>query len=247
MKPETHFPSLPSVARVRRRLKREAVRRTESTAGMQAVKASFAPPRGSIPPEVSLVGVSPERELALAGALETPPPPSVQPRSVPASPPVASTPASSPTSAPAPKLAAAPASTAARPAHVSALEVVTLDFGASPAPAQAPSDAEMPDLELDLTFTSESNFYTDVIGTEVGLFIATWVVKPVGTPLVVRLSLPAVAEPFVVSGVVRWVLEFSPSIEAPPGIGLALEGIRSAARRAIDSFMKVRVPILHDE
>jgi hypothetical protein len=105
----------------------------------------------------------------------------------------------------------------------------------------------VPDLELDLTFTSESNFFTDVMGTTLGLFIATFVVKPVGTPLVVRLTVPLVHEPFVVSGVIQWVLPFSPSIEAPPGIGLVLRPVHGEPRRAIDAFMKVRVPILHDE
>jgi hypothetical protein len=80
-----------------------------------------------------------------------------------------------------------------------------------------------------------------------GLFIATFVVKPVGTPLVVRLSVPVLEAPFIVSGLVHWVLEFSPSIEAPPGIGLALRPVDGEPRRAISAFMKVRPPILHDE
>ena len=210
-KPETHFPSLASVARVRRRLKRESVRRIEA-AGTPSVKPpSLIPPRASIPPEASHVDVSAEREQAIAGALEAIPPPP-------------------------------------RPAQLDALEVVTLDFGAAPSAGEtADVDLDMPDLELDLTLTCESNFYTDVSGTVLGLFIATFVVKPVGTPLVVRLSVPVLEAPFIVSGLVHWVLEFSPSIEAPPGIGLALRPVDGEPRRAISAFMKVRPPILHDE
>jgi hypothetical protein len=212
-RPETHFPSLASVSRVRRRLKRETARRIESMP--PAVKlASLVPPgiaRGSsIPPEASLVEVSTEREQALAGALEGVPPPP-------------------------------------RPARLEALEVVTLDFGAPSVVEDAGVDQDMPDLELDLTYTCESNFYTDVMGTVLGLFIATFVVKPVGTPLVVRLTVPQVGKPFIVSGLVHWVLAFSPSIEAPPGIGLALRPVAGEPRRAIDAFMKLRPPILHDE
>jgi hypothetical protein len=210
-KPETQFPSLASVARVRRRLKRESTRRTEGSGNSSIRPASLVPPRASLPPEVSFVGVSAEREQALAGALEAVPPPP-------------------------------------RAAHFDALEVVRLDFGAPPSvPRGVEADEEMPDLELDLTLTSESNFYTDVGGAVLGLFIATFVVKPVGTPLVVRLSVPVLDEPFIVSGLVHWVLEFSPSIEAPPGIGLALRPVEGEPRRAIDAYMKVRQPILHDE
>ena len=212
-RPETHFPSLASVSRVRRRLKRETARRIESMP--PAVKlASLIPPsipRGSsIPPEASLVEISTEREQALAGALEGVPLPP-------------------------------------RPARLEALEVVTLDFGAPSVVEDPGVDQEMPDLELDLTYTCESNFYTDVMGTVLGLFIATFVVKPVGTPLVVRLSVPQVGKPFIVSGLVHWVLAFSPSIEAPPGIGLALRPVGGEPLRAIDAFMKLRPPILHDE
>jgi hypothetical protein len=219
-KPETHFPTLASVARVRRRVKRESARRTVPVPGMPSVKPGIpsvnplpAPLRVSIPPEVSLVDVSPEREQVLAVAIEAavPPPP--------------------------------------RPAKLEALEAVTLDF--APAPPVAPTageDGEQPDLELDLTFRSESNFYTDVSGTILGLFIATWVVVPVGTTLVVRLTVPHHDRPFIVSGLVHWVLEFSPSIEAPPGIGLALRPLQAGEpRRAIEAFMKARAPILHDE
>jgi hypothetical protein len=215
-RPETHFPSLASVARVRRRLRLETGRLTESIAPETAAPkaTSLVPPRRSIPPEVSLVAVSAEREQALAGVIEE----------------------------------AAPVS---RPTAPVSLEVVSLEFKPAPLPTEtaetADVDEEMPDLELDLTFTSESNFYTDVMGTVLGLFIATWVVKPVGTPLVIRLTVPLVAQPFIVSGVVQWVLEFSPSIEAPPGIGVALRPVQGEHRRAINAFMKARVPILHDE
>jgi Tfp pilus assembly protein PilZ len=191
---------------------------------MPAAKAgSLVPPGGSIPPEASLVEVSAEREQALAGALEAalPAPRAVQMDALEA------------------------AALAPPPAKLEALEVVRLDFGG---PAPDPNiDLEHPDLELDLGYRSESNFYTDVLGGGLGLFIATFVVKPPGTPLVARLTLPEHPRPFVVSGTVQWVLEFKPSIEAPPGIGLLLRPVEGAPRKAIDEFMKVRLPILHDE
>jgi hypothetical protein len=224
--PEIRFPSLASVARVRRRVKRESARRSEMAPAMPAVRSvSLIPPGGSIPPEASLVEVSPEREQAIAGALEAalPEPRAMQMDALEAA-------------------ALAPA-----PVRLEALEVVRLDFGGGAAASDPNVNLETPDLELDLGYRSESNFYTDVLGTGLGLFIATFVVKPPGTPLVARLTLPEHPRPFIVSGTVQWVLEFKPSIEAPPGIGLLLRPVEGAPKKAIEEFMKVRLPILHDE
>ena len=111
----------------------------------------------------------------------------------------------------------------------------------------ADANTDTADLDLELTYVSESNFYSDISGHEIGLFIATFVVKPPGTPLGVLLSFPQIDEPIFVSGTVRWVREFSPSIEAPPGMGIALKPLAAKNQRAVGQFMKVRAPILHDD
>jgi uncharacterized protein (TIGR02266 family) len=128
------------------------------------------------------------------------------------------------------------------------MEVVTLDFSALPSAGEdADADLATADLDLELTYQSESNFYADVAGHDLGLFVATFVVKSPGTPIGVRLTLPQLEDPIMVSGTVRWVREFSPSIEAPPGMGVALTELPAPHRRAVEAFMKVRAPILHDE
>jgi hypothetical protein len=230
-KPEARFPSLASVARVRRRLRRESARRIESTPGMPAVKPSSPKMPDSVPPEVSLVDVSEEEEAALANAIEmTPIAPLPILNAVPTAP--------APTPAPVPSQRRIP---------IEAIEAVTLDFGAPSVAEDADANAATADLDLEVTYASESNFYSDVVGTELGLFIATFVVKPPGTQLAVRLTIPQLDEPILVSGWVRWVREFSPSIEAPPGMGVALRPVEGRQRKAIDAFMKQRPPILHDE
>jgi Tfp pilus assembly protein PilZ len=133
------------------------------------------------------------------------------------------------------------------PASLDLIEAVTLDFSAPSAAEDADVNLDTADLDLEVTYASESNFYADVAGTDLGLFIATFVVKPAGTPLAVRLTVPQLDEPIFVSGTVRWVREFSPSIEAPPGMGVALRPVAANAMRAIEAFMKVRAPILHDD
>jgi Tfp pilus assembly protein PilZ len=217
-KPEARFPTLASVARVRRRLKKETSRR----AG-ESERPVPAPPsnRASISPEVSLVEVSDEDEAAFAEAMVSIPPPP------PATTEIAST---------------------ASIAGIDPVEVVRLDFSTTTAPGEdADTNLDTPELDLELTHVSESNFYSDVAGQRVGLFVATFVVKALGTPIAMRLSLPQRGEPFLVRGVVDWVREFSPSIDAPPGMGVALDPLGSADQQAVAEFMKLRAPILHDD
>ncbi|HEY2511285.1 MAG TPA: hypothetical protein VGI39_10535, partial [Polyangiaceae bacterium] len=164
-KPESRFPTLASVSRVRRRLKRETGRRPDSIPPPPA--SSHPPPsiRSSLPPEVALVDVIPSDESALADA-------------------VAST-ASLPPSVPG---ANEPDTT--REPMVNPVEVVTLDFSPLASPGEdADTDLDTPDLDLEITYVSDSTFYADVAGTKLGVFVATYVVKQPGTPLAFQLTL----------------------------------------------------------
>jgi hypothetical protein len=225
-KPEARFPTLASVARVRRRLKKETGSRAEG----ESQRPVPAPPstRVSVAPEISLVEVSEGDDAAFAEAMVSIPPPP-NPVSIPASAPI-----------PDP---AAPEITSIEP-----LEVMRLDFSTTTAAGEdADTNLDTPEIDLELSHASESNFYSDVAGQSVGLFVATFVVKALGTPIAVRLSLPQLDEPIVVGGVVHWVREFSPSIDAPPGMGVALNPLGPADQRAVTKFMKLRAPILHDD
>ncbi len=226
-KPEARFPTLASVARVRRRLKKETSRRTTGESHPPAPAPGPPASRASVPPEVSLVEVSDQHEAAFVEAMASIPPPPPRPISAPAP-------------APTPEAPEVPS--------LEPLEAVHLDFSRTTSPAEdADANLDTSDIDLELTLASESNFYSDVAGQRVGLFVATFVVKELGTPISVRVSLPQRAEPIVVRGVVEWVREFSPSIDAPPGMGVALNPLGSADQRAVAAFMKQRAPILHDD
>jgi hypothetical protein len=235
-KPEARFPTLASVARVRRRLKRETSRRAESQPAVPVAHPSRPAGNKSIPPEISLADVSDNDEEALADAMSSvaPGPPSAPPPA-----------AEIPRPPPPPREAQLDQGEVL---NFDPLDVVRLDFSPT-ASAGEDADANMDtaDLDLELTYASESNFYSDVIGHSIGLFVATFVVKQPGTPIGVRLSLPQLDEPIFVSGTVHWVREFSPSIEAPPGMGVALKPLSAAHKRAVEAFMKMRAPILHDD
>jgi hypothetical protein len=247
-KPEARFPTLASVARVRRRLRKEASRRTESQPVLQAAPSPSSKP-GSVPPEISLVEVSAQDEEALADAMEGVPSLSSVPST---EAPMPGLPLSHPPTAPPPgDNHAIPNVTLSGPPEVltfDPVEAVKLDFSPTASAGEdADADMDTADLDLELTYASESNFYSDVSGNEVGLFIATFVVKAPGTALGVRLSIPQLDQPIFVSGTVRWVREFSPSIEAPPGMGIALKPLPAGHQRAVSAFMRVRPPILHDD
>ena len=217
-KPEARFPTLASVARVRRRLRKEASRRIDSQPSVRMPSSSSRPPspfrrrsRSSRSP--------PRTKQALADAMEgTPYPPSSS--SMAAMPGL-------PLSHPRLPDSDEPAPNTARSGPPDGIfnqaDVVRLDFSPTASAAEdADADLNTADLDLELTYTSESNFYSDITGSEIGLFIATFVVKPPGTTLEIRLSFPQINAPILVRGTVRWVREFSPSIEAPPGMGVAL-------------------------
>ena len=102
-----------------------------------------------------------------------------------------------------------------------------------------------PDLTVELTYRGEPNFYSDLAGEELGLFIPTFVAHVPGDALVVCFSLPELEDSVVSRGVVRWTRDFFGG-EASPGLGVALEGLAEDVRCAIASFMGVRAPLLHD-
>ncbi len=238
-KPEARFPTLASVARVRRRLKRESFRRGD-TQPSERMPTPYPGTPKSVPPEISLVDVSAAHEEALAAAMVEVPPSVTGPVFPPSAP-----------SRPGSQMPAAKASAPPEPMiqtlSFDPIEVVRLEFSPPGAAEDADANLDTADLDLELTYASESSFYSDVAGQAVGLFIATFVVKEPGTPIAVRLTLPQLDEPILVSGAVHWVREFSPSIEAPPGMGILLNPLSLENQRAIGRFMKVRPPILHDD
>ncbi len=103
-------------------------------------------------------------------------------------------------------------------------------------------------IQLDVTLQSESNFYMG-LGDKLpngGLFIATHMVRPVGTEVEVALRLPASDHVVQARGVVRWVRDFSEATEAPPGMGVRFEKLDPADMDAIQTFLKSRAPLFFE-
>jgi len=105
------------------------------------------------------------------------------------------------------------------------------------------------DVELEVTMESETNFYMGLTEnlSEGGLFIATHVHKPLGTPIEVSFKLPEMSQPIKVSGTVRWVREYSETSDSSPGMGVRFEHIDVEDAEQIRRFLGARDPLFYDE
>jgi Tfp pilus assembly protein PilZ len=94
-------------------------------------------------------------------------------------------------------------------------------------------------VELDVTVTSEHNFYAGFVENMSvgGVFIATHQLKPVGSRL----------EPIKGAGEVRWVRVYSEASNVPPGMGIKFDPLAAEAVRAIEEFLAQREPLFYDE
>jgi uncharacterized protein (TIGR02266 family) len=104
-------------------------------------------------------------------------------------------------------------------------------------------------VELEVTMESETNFYIGLTEnlSEGGLFIATHVLKPLGTQVEVSLKLPEMSEPIKMTGTVRWVREYSDTSDTSPGMGVRFEHVDKAQYEQIHGFLAARAPLFYDE
>jgi uncharacterized protein (TIGR02266 family) len=116
---------------------------------------------------------------------------------------------------------------------------------AAPAPAGEPFAA-------DLGAQSSTNFYKGLSGNDIidhgGLFISTYKIPKIGTPVRLRVSLPGGYE-FEANAVVRWSRESSEAggDEAPPGFGAQFTHITNEARQLVYRYVRNREPLFHDD
>jgi uncharacterized protein (TIGR02266 family) len=104
-------------------------------------------------------------------------------------------------------------------------------------------------VELEVTMESETNFYMGLTEniSEGGLFMATHVLKPLGTQVEVSFKLPEISEPIKVTGTVRWVREYSDTSDASPGIGIRFDHLNTSHYEQIHRFLAARDPLFYDE
>lgn len=105
--------------------------------------------------------------------------------------------------------------------------------------------AERIRLDADVSLYSPTQFWAGLAEdlSEGGLFVATYQLEPIGTPIDLRFELPT-GQAVQVRGVVRWVREITD--ESMPGMGVQFEDVESADLRVIQTFVKHRPPLLWD-
>jgi uncharacterized protein (TIGR02266 family) len=104
--------------------------------------------------------------------------------------------------------------------------------------------------QVDIGLYSATQFFAGISGdlSEGGLFVATYTPRPVGTEVHVTFVLPAmggVATSVQASAIVAWVRPPDGS-GAEPGMGLRFLSLGEAERNAIERFMQLRPPMLHE-
>jgi uncharacterized protein (TIGR02266 family) len=135
-----------------------------------------------------------------------------------------------------------------RNAHTEAAEGVSHESGAVPASEVRRAHARH-DVEIEVSLESESNFYVGLTEnvSEGGLFIATHLVKPMGTRIAVSFKLPHVAQPIKAFGTVRWTREYSDTSDTMPGMGVGFDDIAPQHIEQIREFLAARAPLFFDE
>jgi hypothetical protein len=104
-------------------------------------------------------------------------------------------------------------------------------------------------IEAALGAHSPTNFYKGLSGNDVvdagGLFVATYQIPRIGTPLLLKISLPGGYE-FEAQAVVRWTREPT-SDGASPGFGAQFTAISPEGRQLVYRYVRNREPLFHDD
>ncbi|MGH7282376.1 MAG: PilZ domain-containing protein [Polyangiaceae bacterium] len=119
------------------------------------------------------------------------------------------------------------------------------------APQAPPPAGDLPVISADLGAQSPTNFYKGLSGNDIidhgGLFISTYKIPKIGTPVRLKVSLPGGYE-FEANAVVRWSREGSDGGDsAPPGFGAQFTHITQESRQLIYRYVRNREPLFHDD
>lgn len=101
-------------------------------------------------------------------------------------------------------------------------------------------------VEIEVGIASESNFYlgfTENLSSG-GVFVATYVTKPLGSKVEVALAFPS-GEELRVPGVVRWLRDAT--TDGWPGMGVQFESLSPEDEAKVRKFLSLREPMFYDE
>jgi hypothetical protein len=121
---------------------------------------------------------------------------------------------------------------------------------ASPSmPVPAPPAGNLQLVNADLGAHSPTNFYKGLSGNDIidhgGLFVSTYILPKIGTPVRLKVSLPGGYE-FEANAIVKWTRDDG-GADAPPGFGAQFTQITPEARQLVYRYVRNREPIFHDD
>ncbi len=122
-----------------------------------------------------------------------------------------------------------------------------VETGAPLQPVRAEQDSPV-ELEVDIGFATESNFYTGLSAdlSTGGIFIATYILLPIDTCVTVSFVLPT-GHRVSTDGRVAWIRESTDLIsELQPGIGVAFTALDPEDHTEITKFTCERDPIFYE-
>ncbi len=104
-------------------------------------------------------------------------------------------------------------------------------------------------IEVDIGFASDSNFFTgfsmDI--SSGGLFVATYDMPVLGTPVNLSFKLPK-GPVLSIDGIVKWTREFNETTpDVAPGVGVQFENISKKDANTINKYMSDAPPLFYDE
>jgi uncharacterized protein (TIGR02266 family) len=135
------------------------------------------------------------------------------------------------------------------PAHEPAHEPAPAPVVASERPPPSAPDSararrrfERLGAELEVSLLSDSNFYLGLTEnlSEGGLFVATYVARPLGSHVEISVRLPGRPDALTLRGTVRWVRDYSPTSDGYPGMGIQFDALSESEHADIAAFLATR-------
>jgi uncharacterized protein (TIGR02266 family) len=215
--PGLSFPSLATLARAQRRK-----HRSSEAAGTAGRAESSAARRSLGPPPLPIPGGDPS----------------------------SSAPVRLPISDPEPHAKQGPTVASASEVEVPASSREVTPPASEPAPPSGLVRADKRhDVELEVSIWSDSNFYVGFTEnlSGGGVFVATHILRPLGSRIDLSVRFPSRAEPLRLHGDVRWIREYSASSDAWPGMGIRFDTLTPEGETLIRDFLRVREPLFFVE
>lgn len=106
------------------------------------------------------------------------------------------------------------------------------------------------ELHVDVSIDGDTNFYAGCTEnvSESGVFVATYLLRPVGTEIEVSFTLPDSEALLELTGVVRWIRDpHNLEGDVTPGMGIEFLALSDGDATRIQDFIRMQAPIFYPD